>query len=259
MHCSYCGKKMKRLIVEERFDRHTKEKKTQYSYTCSDNKWGWFSRHDFDIWEPDQSTWEGTNVTVLEDQANDLEGNLIYFEILESIGTLSFAAEKIDQLSLVYPRSAQLWIYRGILALESADIKRAEESFTIGYRLNASSYNAWILGSFYQSQGDLQKSLEFYQIALNQSIPVQKFSQNVAARFPLPGIYLDCFPEVKTYTGYINPGLEAAHGLTELDCQEAACLYQALLNQFPNNHEILNQLEELPCVMDFDESQCDFE
>ena len=140
----------------------------------------------------------------LKQHPDDLNGNLIFFEILESTGRLSIATEIINQLSLVYPRSAELWIYRGMLALESDDVKTAEESFTIGYRLSASFKNAWILGNFYQSQGDLQKSLEIYQAALYQYIPLDAFSQNVAARFPLPGIYLDCFPEVKTYTGILT-------------------------------------------------------
>jgi len=192
----------------------------------------------------------------LDQHPNDLTGNLVSFEILESNGTLSSATERINQLSLIYPRNAQLWIYQGILALESSDNKTAEENFTIGYRLSASSNNAWILGSFYQSQGDLQKSLEIYQTALYQYIPLDAFSQNVAGRFPLPGVYIDCFPKVMTFTGYINPGLEAAQDLAERDCQQAACLLQALFKQFPTNQDVRNQLEELPCAGDYSESQC---
>ena len=136
--------------------------------------------------------------------------------------------------NLQYPKSSLPWLATlSFLPLALYFRFVIVTSLVLYKNLGAYTQNAWILGNFYQSQGDLQKSLEIYQTALYQYILLDAFSQNVAARFPLPGIYLDCFPEVKTYIGKINPGLEAAKGLAALDCQQAACIYQALLRQFP--------------------------
>ena len=63
---------------------------------------------------------------------DDLNGNVIYFKILEYEDGLSTAAGKIEQLLVSYPRSVDLWTYQGKLALESADYKEADSAFTLG-------------------------------------------------------------------------------------------------------------------------------
>ena len=189
---------------------------------------------------------------------DDLEGTLIYFKILESAGDLSTAEEKIKQLLLSYPRNPVLWNYQGVLALEAEDDKFAEYSLNISYRLNSSWYSAWILGLYHQSQGDLQKARGFYQKALSPFYPRLDFSSHVAARWPLKGIYVNCMPEMRTYSEYFDPALEAAQSLEDQDCILAACIYQGLLDINPSIKEAQIRLEELSCAADFDQSQCFF-
>ena len=195
----------------------------------------------------------------LIENPDHLKGNLIHLEILEYKDGLSTAAGKIKQLLISYPRSADLWIYQGKIALESADYKEAENAFTIGYRLGASSYRAWILGNFYQVQGNLPKAQEFYQKTLKKTFPYSGFSQNVAARWPLPGIYVDCMPKTKTYTEYYHPAYQAAENLADQDCTQAACIYQQLLLDNPPPEEALIRLQALPCYGNFKPDLCDLE
>ncbi|MCD6424137.1 MAG: O-antigen ligase family protein, partial [Anaerolineales bacterium] len=169
----------------------------------------------------------------LIENPDDLNGNIIHIKILEYKDDLSTVAGKIKQLLISSPRSVSLWTYQGKLALESADYKEAENAFTIGYRLSPSSYRAWILGNLYQVEGNLPKAQEFYQKALKKTLPHSGFSQNVAGRWPLPGLYVDCMPKTNTYTEYYYPAYQAAEHLADQDCTQAACIYQQLLLDNP--------------------------
>jgi len=195
----------------------------------------------------------------LLDNPDGLIGNIIYFKILDYKGELSTVAEKIRQLLISYPRNVHLWTYQGKLALESADYKEADKAFTIGYRLIPSAERAWNLGILYQVEENLPKAQEFYKKALEKNLPRIGFSQNVAGRWPLPGIFVDCMPRTNTFAEYYLPAYQAAEHLADQDCTQAACIYQQLLRDNPPPEEALIRLEALPCYSSFNPKLCDLE
>ncbi len=194
---------------------------------------------------------------LLENPSN-LEGNLVYLGVLESSGDRQTAGEILENLLVSYPRVPTLWTYRGKLALEAGQEQVAVYSLNLSYRLHPPPYTAWLLGNYYQSQGELDPALSIYQKALNDTNPVSKFSRHVAARWPFQGIYVDCMPEMRTYSEYFDPALEAAQSLEDQNCSQAACIYQQLLTKNPTIEEAQIRLGQLPCSVDIDLGQCFF-
>lgn len=193
----------------------------------------------------------------LSQNPDDLDGNIIHFKILDAGDDLAAAKEKIEELLFSNPRSSDLWIFKGKLAQQGGMEKDAESAFILGYRLEPSPKKTWILGSYYQDQGDFQAALDLYLNALN-SFPSTslEFSHRIAGRWPIQGEYLSCMPVLRTYDGYFNPALAAAQRVEALDCTLTACIYQKLISLNPTTEEAQTRLDSLACSSEFDLNQC---
>ena len=193
----------------------------------------------------------------LAENPKDLTGNIIYIKILESKDELPSAKQRIEQLLLSNPRSPDLWIFKGKIALQEGNDKDAEAAFTLGFRLEPTSESSWFLGQYFQSQGDFLRTQDFFLYALNSTpSPMMDFSRRVAGRWPIQGEYLECMPVIRTYHGYFTPALNAAQGLEGQNCTLAACIYQGLIDINPNIKEAQIRLKALPCSGKFDANRC---
>jgi len=194
----------------------------------------------------------------LDGYPDELDGSLIYIEVLLRLDDYQSAGEIVERLLLSHPRDPYLWSYQGKIDLETNHKQLAEHAFNLSNQLDSQTSTAWLSGQLYQSQGKLDEAYKLYQKALADLYPISEFSRDVAYRWPLKGIYVDCMPEIISYTEYIYPAINTAQNLEPLDCVQAACIYYQLLQKVPTNEEVIIRFEQLPCSDALNLGQCFF-
>ena len=194
----------------------------------------------------------------LLDYPNDLDGNVIYIKILESMDDLSTAKGLIEKLLKSYPRDSDLWIFKGKLAQQEGYNEEAEHALTLGFRLKPSTESGMNLGQYYLSMGDFETAQEIYSTAF-QIIPSSRmndFSRQVAFRWPFREEYLSCMPMIRTYEDYFSPALNAATDIEDFDCTFTGCIYQKLLNDNSAANEAQFRFDSLSCSEEIDAEYC---
>jgi tetratricopeptide (TPR) repeat protein/O-antigen ligase len=135
-------------------------------------------------------------VFLLENQ-DDLDGNLIYLEILIVKGDYQSAAELLDSWIKVYPRYGNLWLWKGKLAQIQGQAYNAQNLLRISFYMNPKPETEWLLDeNAYLKEDLIDTVLINYQAPVNLNY-TNTFSHHVAARWHLPGIYIDCMPSTK--------------------------------------------------------------
>ncbi len=189
---------------------------------------------------------------------NDLGGNLIYLKILEDHGALIAGKELIQKLLSANPRSSDLWLIKGKLDQQEGNLDQAEASYLLAHKLQPSTKSKYLLAGLYTAQGNIEDAQQILSATIDITAPYRMgdFSRQVAGRWPFREEYLDCMPQISSYSDEITPALDAAQGIETSNCSLAACIYQEWIDHQPGSGDAASRFEELPCRDSVDLNAC---
>lgn len=195
----------------------------------------------------------------LEEFPTDIDGRMLLVEILESEGDYKSAVDTLDDLIQSKPRNARLWRKKGKLAMKQGKWEDAEHALQISHYLDTSNATYWLLGNLYMEKGEKEKASKLYHQALTENLGTITFARDVAARWPLAGIHLECMPDFRSYQGFYEAALNAALLLENQECEAAACIYLKLLEDEPAPREARLKLDKLSCADNITPQDCFWE